>query len=72
MSKRRGYPWRVRRCFVCHRIAVTSDPKTGDDLCAFCYQQRKALREAVAQLQNADGSKNSNDQEQNPFSHPAG
>ena len=42
------------RCYVCSRLAVTTDPKTGDELCAFCWQQRKALREAVAQLQDTN------------------
>ena len=61
MSKRGGFPWRERRCYVCRRLAVTTDPETGDELCAFCYQQRKALREAIAQLQGVDDPKNSND-----------
>ncbi len=46
----RGYPYRFPRCFVCSKMALAVDPKTGDSLCVSHYQQRIAVREAVKNL----------------------
>ena len=45
-----GFPWRASRCYVCSRLAVKVDEKTGDYLCASHYQARIALREAAKNL----------------------
>lgn len=44
------YPYRVPRCYVCHRIAVAQDPETGDSLCASCYRIHLDLRAAAQSL----------------------
>ncbi|HNT25850.1 MAG TPA: hypothetical protein PKM21_15890 [Anaerolineales bacterium] len=52
MARRKsgGFPWRAPRCYVCSKLAVMVDEKTGDYLCVFHHQARIALREAAKNL----------------------
>lgn len=51
---RGGWAYRMPSCFVCGRMAVTTDDETGDTLCIHCYNNRIMLRKAVAELAPAN------------------